>query len=73
MTAAVRRTIQLNIFCFLVNEFISSKVWSWWAALPYNLFPLFSDEAGPIGVGFGEIAFGVGVEVVADAFAVLQQ
>jgi len=37
------------------------------------LFPLFGDEARPVSVGFGEIAFGVGVEVVADAFAVLQQ
>ena len=37
-----------------------------------NRFTVFVDQAGPVHLGFGEIALGVLVEIVSDAFAVLE-
>ena len=47
--------------------------WSGWLGCPHKLFPFFRYERRPVCIGLGQIAFDVFVEIVPDAFAVLQQ
>src|SRR5436190_24148539 len=74
ITAATMRQVQLTIRSVLECEHIKVSLGLSVAnSKPYKLFPLFLDQSRPVRLGFREIAFGVLVEIVPHAFAVLEQ